>query len=394
MQKSFSKIMANIITVVMTNKKLNAYNLSQKERFDVICDYVVSPGDMIKSPDYDMLLEVYLIKGEYHYEDNLWDSYPTLVVETINGKKPTAKCSNSGFFNEHYKNPKKSSNAMSTNSNSMLSGIIDKYKSQFYPEKEVDIRMSLNGLLCVPVDGEYIGIDSSNELVSFPMEMTIELPIYSVMKMNNTIQIGDIIKKGRTYAKVIKKNADGSLKCLTYSGGIRNQKEIKDFMLGSATTRVLINMFNFSTGENDFNPIMFMAMSGESFDVNSLLMLSMTPQGKNLFSNAGGGFNPMMLMMLDSNRRGGMGSNFMEMMMMANMMGGMNNNQFVNPLANMFNFNNNQPAMKPLNETTTVVASEDEDESDELSDMIKKIMNNPDALNKIKSLLGDEKNSK
>ena len=276
----------------------------------------------------------------------------------------------------------------------MLSGIIDKYKSQFYPEKEVDIRMSLNGLLCVPVDGEYIGIDSSNELVSFPMEMTIELPIYSVMKMNNTIQIGDIIKKGRTYAKVIKKNADGSLKCLTYSGGIRNQKEIKDFMLGSATTRVLINMFNFSTGENDFNPIMFMAMSGESFDVNSLLMLSMTPQGKNLFSNAGGGFNPMMLMMLDSNRRGGMGSNFMEMMMMANMMGGMNNNQFVNPLANMFNFNNNQPAMKPLNETTTVVASEDEDESDELSDMIKKIMNNPDALNKIKSLLGDEKNSK
>ena len=36
--------------------------------------------------------------------------------------------------------------------------------------------------------------------------------------------------------------------------------------------------------------------SGDSFDVESLMMLAMTPQGKNLFSNSGGSFNPMMLM--------------------------------------------------------------------------------------------------
>lgn len=37
--------------------------------------------------------------------------------------------------------------------NGMFGGIVDKYKSQFIPQKENDVKMSLNGILCVPIDG-------------------------------------------------------------------------------------------------------------------------------------------------------------------------------------------------------------------------------------------------
>ena len=98
--------------------------------------------------------------------------------------------------------------------------------------------------------------------------------------------------------------------------------------MNQATTRVLINMFNFDDS-NGFNPIFFAMASGDNLDVNSLMMLSMTPQGKNLFSNAGGSFNPMMLMMLDKNNQGG---SMMETMCMMQMMGG--NNMFGNMFGN------------------------------------------------------------
>lgn len=203
--------------------------------------------------------------------------------------------------------------------NGMFGGIVDKYKSQFIPQKENDVKMSLNGILCVPIDGEYVGIGADNELTAFTPEMVIDIPVYSISKTNSNIQVGDIIKNGRSYAKVISKNADGSLKTLSYSGYTHNKKEIKDFLLGQSTSRVLINMFNFDDS-NGFNPIFFAMASGDSFDVESLMMLAMTPQGKNLFSNSGGSFNPMMLMAMMGKNKDMFGT-----MAMMSMFGGQSN---------------------------------------------------------------------
>lgn len=203
--------------------------------------------------------------------------------------------------------------------NRMFGGIVDKYKSQFIPQKENDVKMSLNGILCVPIDGEYVGIGADNELTAFTPEMVIDIPVYSISKTNSNIQVGDIIKNGRSYAKVISKNADGSLKTLSYSGYTHNKKEIKDFLLGQSTSRVLINMFNFDDS-NGFNPIFFAMASGDSFDVESLMMLAMTPQGKNLFSNSGGSFNPMMLMAMMGKNKDMFGT-----MAMMSMFGGQSN---------------------------------------------------------------------
>jgi hypothetical protein len=216
--------------------------------------------------------------------------------------------------------------------------------------------MSLNGLICVPVDNEYVGMDDQGKLMSFPLEMTIDIPVYSINKPNSKVNVGDIIKSARSYSKVLGKNEDGSLKILSFSGYTHNKKEVTDFLMGQATTRVLINMFNFDE-QAGFNPIFFAMASGETLDVSSLMMLSMTPQGKNLFSNAGGGFNPAMLWMLDQNKGGG--NNMMEGMMMMSMMGGQN------PFGNMFG----QPATSKVDEA------------------INTILGNPEAISKLKEAL-------
>ena len=209
--------------------------------------------------------------------------------------------------------------------------------------------------------------------------------------MNSAVQVGDIVKNGNTYAKVVGKNSDGSLKVLTYTGYTRSKKEVVDFFVNQATTRVLINMFNFDNSENSFNPLFFAFANGDHIDVNSLMMLAMTPQGKNLFSNAGGGFNPMMLMMLDSNKGGS--SSLFETMAMMSMMGG------GNMFGNMFNsmtpatpFNSMTPATptapaEPTVETlvnNNVNAAKAETDFDTI---MKALSANPDLAKQLKAAL-------
>jgi hypothetical protein len=117
--------------------------------------------------------------------------------------------------------------------------------------------------------------------------------------------------------------------------------------------------------------------SGETLDVQSLMMLSMTPQGKNLFSNAGGGFNPMMLWMLDQNKQNnGGGMDMMTMMMMSSAMGGQN------PFGNMFG--NQVATPSPY---TPVGAEPAKPTADEALDAVLK---NPDLLAKLKDALKAE----
>ena len=97
----------------------------------------------------------------------------------------------------------------------------------------------------------------------------------------------------------------------------------KDFMLGQALVRVVVNMFSGMT-TNGFNPMMLALANNENMDMKDLMMMQMM-QGN------GAGFNPMMLMMMD---KGGDNSMF-ETMMMMQMMGGQNPMMgFMNPATN------------------------------------------------------------
>ena len=347
-----------VITVVFTKRKLSALEIAEQKKYLFICEYEVKIGDIIDSPTYATPCQVIDISW-----DNSRPMTPrgqflkTLVIDKINGESITMNTINSS---EKMKD------------NSMFSGIMSKYTGQFIPEKEDKVRMSLNGLLCVPQDGEYIGVQGDN-LVSFPEEMTLPIPVYSIVKANSAIVAGDIIKNGHNYSKVLNVNADGSLKILSFTGYTHNKKPVTDFIMGAATTRVLINMFNFDE-KSGFNPIFFAMANGDTLDVNSLMMLSMTPQGKDLFSNAGGGFNPMMLWMLDKNRQeSGQGMDMMTMFMMSSMMGGQN------PLGNMFQPIQQQPVQQqPVQQPV------------QQTDVLQDILNNPDAIAKLKELLKSE----
>lgn len=371
--------MTKVITAVFTDRKLNIIQLADKQKFEFLSDLDLKPGDMLSSPEFNEKFEVLFVK-EKVWTDDIDENLRYMNIKTINGK--TISISDCTLDKDNYLTIKtKSSKGMNNpNSNSMFSGILTKYKSQFIPEREMNVRMSLSGLLVVPVNGEYVGIDANNTLTAFPEEMTISIPVYSINKMNSAVQVGDIVKNGNTYAKVIGKNSDGSLKVLTYTGYTRSKKEVKDFIVNQATTRVLINMFNFDNSENSFNPMFFAFANGDHIDVNSLMMLSMTPQGKNLFSNAGGGFNPMMLFMLDKNN-GGSGS-ILETMAMMSMMGGSN------PFANMGNmFNNN--AQIPVSETVNNV-----EPSNDVDAIMEKLNSNPDLAAQIKMMLNEIEKSK
>lgn len=257
-------------------------------------------------------------------------------------------------------------------SDGMFSGLAEKYLSQFIPKKETDVRMSLTGLLCVPQDDQYIGIDQNNDLVGFDRSLTVDIPVYSIEKAISNIAPGDIVKNGRNYSKVIGKNSDNSLKVLSFSGYSHNKKAVKDFMLGQTTARVLINMFNFDE-KTGFNPMFFAMASGDKFDVKSLLMLSMTPQGKNMFSNIGGGFNPMMLLMLDQSNSGK--DDLMPLLMMSGLMGGQN------PFNNMFG---QSPTKSSSPETTDI-----ESKVNQLTDNMSKLT---DAVASLAQMVNSKNN--
>ncbi len=389
--------MTKVVTAVFTNRKLNIFELSQKtgSTINFLTDLDLKPGDMLSSNEFDETFEVLFIK-EKDWTDDIDENLRYVTINKINGKKVSPSIFGEvNNFNNNTFNKSKSSKGMNTNSNAMFSGMLGKYKSQFIPERETNVRMSMTGLLVVPVNGEYVGIDVNNKLMSFPEEMTISIPVYSINKLNSAVQVGDIVKNGNTYAKVVGKNSDGSLKVLTYTGYTRSKKEVVDFFVNQATTRVLINMFNFDNSENSFNPLFFAFANGDHIDVNSLMMLAMTPQGKNLFSNAGGGFNPMMLMMLDSNK-GGSSSLFETMAMMSMMSGG---NMFGN-MPNMFNsmtpatpFNSMTPATStaPAEPTVETLVNSNVDAvsgpATDFDTIMKALSANPDLVEQLKAAL-------
>ena len=181
--------------------------------------------------------------------------------------------------------------------NKMVSGLIDRYKSQFFPEKEENVKVSMDGAICVSVNGECVGVKSDGSLASYPEQFLIDVPIFSISKPQAQVKVGDIVKIGTRYGRVNAKHEDGSLKILYFSGVAGNTYEIKDMLLGQPLVRVLINMFNF--GENNMNPIMLLALSNkEDLDMKSLFLMQAMSNSQSFGSNSVNGFNPMILLAL------------------------------------------------------------------------------------------------
>ena len=185
--------------------------------------------------------------------------------------------------------------------NKMVSGLIERYKSQFFPEKEERVKIAMDGAICVPVNNEYVGVKSDGSLTSYPEEFLIDVPVFSISKPQAQVKVGDIVKIGARYGRVNAKNGDGPLKILYFSGVTGNTHEIKDMLLGQSLVRVLVNMFSFNES-NGMNPMMLLAMSDkEDLDIKSLFLMQAMSNGQSFGSNSVNGFNPMMLLALSDN---------------------------------------------------------------------------------------------
>ena len=206
-------------------------------------------------------------------------------------------------------------------SNKMVSGLIDRYKSQFFPEKEEYVKIAMDGAICVPVNNEYIGVKSDGSLTSYPEEFLIDVPVFSISKPQAQVKVGDIVKIGTRYGRVNTKNEDGSLKILYFSGVTGNTHEIKDMLLGQSLVRVLVNMFSFNES-NGMNPMMLLAMSDkEDLDMKSLFLMQAMSNGQGFGNNSVNGFNPIMLLAL-SDKDGKSNDIFTTMALMQMMNGG------------------------------------------------------------------------
>lgn len=308
--------MNRVITVVFTKRRLDPLEMYNLKRYMFICNEDVKIGDMIDSPTYATTCEVVDVrKTEGMPTTPSGLPLKTIIIDSINGKKTTKST--------------KTTKEMKQNS-SMFDGIMETYASQYMPEKEEGVRLSMTGLLCVPVGDAYVGCDNNNKLTRFPKGMTFPFPVYSIAKPVTALVPGDIIKRDRSYAKFLGLTPDGRIKTLSYRGVATSEVAVEDFLMQQASYRVLINMFNFDSNSG-FNPIVYAMCTGEEIDSQGLMMLSMMPQGKALFANSN--INPMMFMFLDKNRGNG-GMDPMGMMMMMSMMG--NNPSMQNPFANMF----------------------------------------------------------
>lgn len=362
-----------------------------KTRYVYICnDYNLKVGDIIKCPSHNKpAMVVDIIK------DSTVDTIKNKPIRTINIES----------INNNKVYPNKNKTSMKKNG---FSGILNTMISQYVPARDYNVRMTYDLSVALPDrDGNYICMSKEGTLKRWPAEMTFEIPIFTISKLQSQVVPGDIVKNGNSYSFVKGRKANGSLQLISASGYSHNKQDITDAILGASTVTCVVNMFNNQTG---FNPMMFMLLSKDDakFDTTSLMMFMSAAQ------NGGANVNMqsmMPLMMLQSIGEGDDTemSKMLPMMMMmnggnmfgGNMFGNMNTptnpvvenastGQAFNPFAHITD--NIQNMVKPVNPSVNTVSSEENDEEDvETTSALKSIItSDPNLMKELKDLLKEE----
>ena len=367
-----------------------------KTRYVYICnDYNLKVGDIIKCPSHNKpAMVVDIIK------DSTVDTIKNKPIRTINIES----------INNNKVYPNKNKTSMKKNG---FSGILNTMMSQYVPARDYNVRMTYDLSVALPDrDGNYICMSKEGTLKRWPAEMTFEIPIFTISKLQSQVVPGDIVKNGNSYSFVKGRKANGSLQLISASGYSHNKQDITDAILGASTVTCVVNMFNNQTG---FNPMMFMLLSKDDakFDTTSLMMFMSAAQngGANvnmqsmmplmMLQSIGEGDDtemskmlPMMMMMNGGNMFGGN-------MFGGNMFGNMttptnpvvenaSTGQAFNPFAHITD--NIQNMVKPVNPSVNTVSSEENDEEDvETTSALKSIItSDPNLMKELKDLLKEE----
>lgn len=199
-----------------------------------------------------------------------------------------------------------------------ISGFSDRLKETFMPTEAKDVRVSMDGNICVATTQGYVAIDTQNHLTAYPEELTLKLPVFIMSKPKENLVVGDIIALDRSYAKITSIKGE-KINAISYTGAGKIIRTIKDFLFNQTMVRVVVSL----TGNigDQMNPMMLMALADKKDDsLSSMLpLMMMNQQGGSIAGN------PMMFALL----AGKDGLSTKDMLMMS-MMGGNN------PFGNMF----------------------------------------------------------
>ena len=277
--------------------------------------------------------------------------------------------------------------------NGMFSTIVEMYKSTLIPTKEANIRVSYGGTLAFPNGETFVSIETDSTLKSYPKELTVEVPCYSIQRPVAQVTVGDIVKLKTTFGKVLEKRTDGSLEILTVNGTRSIKHPIADALVGQPMVRVITNFFSFGQG---FNPWIFAFAEGEKFDAKALMMLSMSGQANGIFSNMNAmGLNPMMFLLFDESAEEGSSSEIMKMMLLSQLMQtnqgaqtqvGMGNF----PFSNLFGAQPIAPQQTQVQSNQPIAAQAPTEQPSPISTdaLVEQILSNDDAIAKLKQKLG------
>lgn len=368
-----------------------------KTRYVYICnDYNLKVGDIIKCPTHNKpAMVVDIIKN------STIDTIKNKPIRTIN----IESINNNKVF------PNKNKISMKKNG---FSGILNTMMSQYVPARDYNVRMTYDLSVALPDrDGNFICMSKDGSLKRWPAEMTFEIPIFTISKLQSQVVPGDIVKNGNSYSFVKGRKANGSLSLISASGYSHNKQDITDAILGASTVTCVVNMFNNQTG---FNPLMFMLLSKDDakFDTTSLMMFMTAAQNGSanvnmqsmmplmMLQSIGEGDDtemtkmlPMMMMMNGGNMFGG-----------SNMFGNMNTptnpvvenastGQAFNPFAHITD--NIQNMVKPVNPSVNTVSTEENDDEDVVGttpittpDLKSIITSDPNLMKELKDLLKKE----
>lgn len=224
----------------------------------------------------------------------------------------------------------------------------DRMKAMFTPSEAKNVRLTTDGNLAVETAEGYVAITADNQLVSYPEEFVLELPVFVMCKPVAQLKVGDVLALDKSYAKVVKINGS-KLSCIGYTGAGKTIHTVKDVLFNQTMVRVVVSLAGTIDGAT--NPMLLMALASKGDNDNLLPLLMMQQNGGNVMAN------PMMMAMF-MNKKGG---DLSDLLMMSAMSGG------ANPFANMFSPAPATPAtpvapVAPVVETAELPIEEDKDE--------------------------------
>ena len=199
-----------------------------------------------------------------------------------------------------------------------IAGFSDRLKETFMPTEAKDVRVSMDGNICVATTQGYVAIDAQNHLTAYPEELTLKLPVFIMSKPKENLAVGDIIALDRSYAKITSIKGE-KINAISYTGAGKIIRTIKDFLFNQTMVRVVVSLTGNMGGQ--MNPMMLLALADKKDDsLSSMLPLMMMNQQGGAVAG-----NPMMFALL----AGKDGLSTKDMLMMS-MIGGNN------PFGNMF----------------------------------------------------------